>query len=259
MAYKCREVHGYLLKDAKGTPEGRAFQAAYHATKACLRRWSKHYFEIERDEWFSSQDARAIASARVCEIWFKMCSLLILAQVEQPTNLPDLDGCIIMPDEHQEDDLENLDLNARFVALGHIDVNNMTGQMFADVLESGVLEHVVDVAVDKALSSPQPSSLLSPSLPAVPAEPESEKRIIEVEFDPAIHYPLNTLHMMFGQMPDNRSLEAWFKAWRLLDSLPPFKVLNRTAVTSGYYRGESSFISDDMQCTIKDCIAPDLK
>lgn len=137
-----------------------------------------------------------------------------------------VDGLIILLDEDQEKDLENLDIRERYNSLGHIDINNLTNDQFADIVESGVVEHLVT-------SLAEPSFL--PSKPFVPVTPTLQVRRLEVDYDPDIHYPPNLSKHLFGGFADDGTLTARFKAWNELYCLPEFKVIPKTIHKLGFY------------------------
>lgn len=153
-----------------------------------------------------------------------------------------VDGLIILPDEDQEKDLENLDIRERYNSLGHIDINNLTNDQFADIVESGAVEHLVT-------SLAEPSFL--PSEPFVPVTPTLQVRRLEVDYDPDIHYPPNLSKRLFGGFADDGTLTARFKAWNELYCLPEFKVIPKTIHKSGFYRNEGP--TSDMRCRREEC------
>jgi hypothetical protein len=137
------------------------------------------------------------------------------------------DGVIILPDEDQEKDLKNLDLHTRYAMPGKIDANDLTGVQYGEILESGVVEHLVDsLAKDTLVSTPHLAQLVTQS------------REITMERDPALHYPAKLAKLLFGGMPDDGSLASRFKAWNMLYALPTCKTIPKSKFESGYYRNE---------------------
>jgi hypothetical protein len=58
-------VHGYFLKDAKDTDEGKIYRKAYNAARTVIRRHSAYAFGLERQAWFKSQDERIMQDIKV--------------------------------------------------------------------------------------------------------------------------------------------------------------------------------------------------
>ena len=58
-------MHGYLLKDAKDTDEGKAYRKAYNAAWTVIQHHSAYAFGLEQP-WFKSQDERIMQDIKVC-------------------------------------------------------------------------------------------------------------------------------------------------------------------------------------------------
>jgi hypothetical protein len=167
------------------------------------------------------------------------------------------DGVIILPDADQEEHLENLDIRERYEVLGIIDMNQLTGGQCGQILESGAVEHLVESLADKlpiatgqsfsAIRSPDKAA--TSSIPLAPLTVTTRR--VSVDFDPTIHYPPSLAKTLFGGLHDDGSLFARFETWRMLWSIPPYKVIPKTTYKSSYYRGEGP--TADMKCKNEDC------
>lgn len=131
-------------------------------------------------------------------------------------------------------------------------MNQLTGGQCGQILESGAVEHLVGSLTDKLPSATAVGSSSKTVTSSIPLAPLAvTTRHISVEFDPTIHYPPNLAKTLFGGLHDDGSLSARFKAWRLLWSIPPYKIIPKTTFKSSYFRGEGP--TADMKCKNEDC------
>lgn len=210
---KAIAVHGSLTKADKSA-EGDAYREAYKNRCNVVRRLQRFEFEQERAQWFSLKDER------------------VMDQIAQESNSGNGESDqfvnAYLPDEHQEQDINNLHFSALYETSGHMDINNLTG---ANILEGGAINYLRETDVGLA-----------------PADHCTRLAIyIEPDYDPSHHYPSNILFLLFGGISGN-SLEDRFDLLRLLQSLPAKKTIPRSHFDSLYYRNEAPTV--DMKCPL---------
>ncbi|KIJ64891.1 hypothetical protein HYDPIDRAFT_167667 [Hydnomerulius pinastri MD-312] len=178
------------------------------------------------------------------------------AAYNEPTGPSSEEPISFLPDAAQEEQLENLDLRSRFEELGHIDLNNMTGGDCADILEGGATEHLISVLMegDDHDNLPVSGPVGGSSLSKKAAQRVQTK--VDVEYNPARHYPPNIVQQLFGGTRDDDKLVTRISAWRQLIALPECREIPKTDYDSLYYPDNAP--TEDMSCPYENCKKKDL-
>lgn len=209
------------MADAKGSQEAEAYTHAYRAVRTIYRRHEQSEFAQERKKWFEGKDGK----------------LLELLNKESDESLEPVN---FFPDGTQEQDLENLDLTARFEQLGGLDLNNPSPDFIQEMFEPRVVNKYIQ-RIDSGEfedSTADTRIIVTTKIP--------------VTYDPKVHYPSDLSQLMLGPyLSDDHSLEARFKLMKRVKDLPEVRLIPRVVVSGTYYKGEAP--ADDFRCMIPSC------
>jgi hypothetical protein len=162
----------------------------------------------------------------------------------------------ILPSTAQEGDIDNLDLEGRYNAFGHMDFNAATGSDLGRLLEGGALETAVqDIIEDEDENVNNPVTISHGT--GSSTQFSHSTLTINPTYDPKYHYPPDLLAKLFrGGFKDDGTLDARFAAYRELQAIPSSKSIPKTSFSTTCYNGEEP--TEDCCCPRSEC-GQDLK
>ncbi|KAJ7209376.1 hypothetical protein B0H12DRAFT_1242860 [Mycena haematopus] len=227
----------------------------YRAFRAVFLRHQRAVFADERRQWFKNADQRMmqnVATPRTPEAG----SSSVDEQEQWPANIDPalrpthIEPVSILAEEEEEEDIENLDVNARLEKFQDIDFNNLTQEQLAMLIREGGYEEAMRAHAIALQSRPDVAPVLDAEAHTnVPADAPHERlprgtftrTIIQSEpvYDPVKHLPFDIIDkLFFGGFADDGSVDAQIAVWDFLFSLPERPILPMRRFEISTYQGE---------------------